>query len=62
MSELDIDAIKEYGAPLTGKYKHFCRDFDGLPIDETKYQFQYCLCFEDSVEVKRLKDAFEESQ
>ena len=34
MTELDEDSIKIYGKPLTGKYKHFCNEFDYLPIDE----------------------------
>ena len=23
-----------------------CDDFDGLPIDETCFEFQFCLCFD----------------
>lgn len=47
ISELDEESIKFYGRPLTGKYKHFCIEFDFLPIDEHCEEFKYCMCFED---------------
>ena len=55
MTELDEEAIKIYGEPLTGKYKHFCMEFDGLPIDEHSSEFAYCSCFEED-EAKVLSD------
>lgn len=55
MTELDQDSIQLYGKPLTGKYKHFCVEFDFLPIDEHCFEFKFCLCYEDP-EVKKLQD------
>ena len=45
LSEFDKESTKFYGQPLHGKYKHFCADFDYLPIDENCYEFKYCTCF-----------------
>lgn len=59
MTELDEDAIKFYGKPLTGKYKHFCVEFDDLPIDENCIEFKFCLCFEDNPEIQSIKDKIE---
>ena len=56
MTELDEDAIAIYGDPLVGKYKHYCNEFDYLPIDEHCFEFKFCLCFEDSEEIQRFKD------
>lgn len=51
LSELDEESIKFYGKPLTGKYKHFCVEFDFLPIDERCEEFKYCMCFTDTEEI-----------
>ena len=32
---------------LTGKYKHYCLEYDGLAIDETCEEFKYCICFKE---------------
>lgn len=29
---------------LTGSYRHLCRDWDGLAIDERDPEFEHCLC------------------
>ena len=52
MMDLDEESIKMYGKPLTGKYKHFCIEFDFLPIDEDSFEFQFCRCFDDLTETK----------
>jgi len=31
---------------LTGQYKHYCPEFDGMAIDETCPEFEYCECYE----------------
>jgi hypothetical protein len=31
---------------LTGQYRHYCPEFDGMAIDETCPEFEYCLCYE----------------
>ena len=40
-----IDYEEEAFKQLTGKFKHFCCDYDGLAIDESCIEFKYCLCF-----------------
>ena len=34
------------GEVLTGKFAHYCWEWDGLPVDETCKEFEVCLCFE----------------
>ena len=43
-SEFDQDCIAIYGKPLKGVYKHYCVEWDFLPIDETLPEFEACLC------------------
>ena len=38
------DCKHHHGKVLTGKYAHWCPEFDYLPIDETVTEFEYCLC------------------
>ena len=38
------DCIKWRGRILTGKQKHYCWDYDGLPVDETTGE--KCHCFD----------------
>ena len=47
MTEFEEDCLPFWGKVLTGKYRHYCDEFDGLPIDETCFEFQFCLCFND---------------
>lgn len=44
MPEFDEDCLQIYGKILTGKQKHFCPEFDYLPIDETCFEYQFCTC------------------
>ena len=39
-----VDCNHHHGKVLTGKYAHWCPEFDYLPIDETVTEFEYCLC------------------
>ena len=57
MTELDEESIAIRGHILTGKYKHWCNEFDGLPVDENCFEFKFCLCFEQSDEIKKLQEA-----
>lgn len=41
------DCMKFYGNVLTGKYAHWCYDWDGLPVDETCKEFECCNCYPD---------------
>jgi hypothetical protein len=47
MSDWEEDCLREYGEILSGKYKHWCPEWDNLPIDETCQEFESCCCFED---------------
>ena len=38
------DCMHHHGKVLTGKYAHWCPEFDFLPIDETCFEFEYCTC------------------
>lgn len=44
MTEFDTACMEMYGELLTGNYKHFCPEFDYLPIDDTCSEFEYCIC------------------
>lgn len=42
-----IDDCKEWwGEVLTGKYAHWCPEWDDLPIDETRREFECCCCYQ----------------
>jgi hypothetical protein len=30
---------------LKGKYKHYCKEWDFMAIDETYSEFEACLCY-----------------
>lgn len=47
-----IDACLQYrGVVLTGKYAHWCHDWDGLPMDETCVMEWPCGCsFQEDVD------------
>lgn len=50
-SEDWINDCKHWHAKvLTGKYGHWCPEFDFLPIDETCDEFKFCVCeFTDTI-------------
>jgi hypothetical protein len=31
---------------LKGKYKHYCKEWDGMAIDETCPEWEACLCYD----------------
>ncbi len=39
------DQLKQIFNELTGKYKHYCVEWDSLPIDENCPEFEVCSCF-----------------
>lgn len=47
---------------LTGKYKHYCYDWDELEIDETCPEFMVCTCYHGTsapliaAEIKSIQD------
>lgn len=41
------DCMKWRGRVLTGRFRHWCHDWDLLPVDETTPdEFDCCHCFE----------------
>lgn len=56
MTEFDEDCIAIYGETLSGKYKHYCCEFDFLPMDHTCFEFKFCHCYDEIPEVKQLQD------
>jgi hypothetical protein len=46
MLEWEAMCHKYRGRILTGKYAHFCYDWDMLPVDETTPdEFECCTCY-----------------
>lgn len=43
------DCLKWRSRVLVGEKAHWCHDWDGLPIDETTEEIEYCGCFEPQV-------------
>lgn len=41
------DCLRWRGSVLTGKYAHWCMDWDGLPVDETTSEWDSCTCYVD---------------
>lgn len=54
------DCKKWRGKVLTGKYAHWCYDWDALPVDETCIEFSSCGCFEPSDEIVEIKRKYDE--
>lgn len=46
MTDWEEDCLRWRGKILTGKYAHWCLDWDGLPIDETTPEWP-CVCKDD---------------
>lgn len=44
-AEWDRDCLKYRNMLLSGKFSHWCADWDGLPVDETVPEWDGCLCF-----------------
>jgi hypothetical protein len=45
LSEFDRDSLRFHKRILTGSKKHFCPEWDFMPIDETCKEFECCLCY-----------------
>lgn len=43
----DCEKYGGVGFILTGKFAHWCWEWDGLPIDETVPEFRCCPCYTD---------------
>ena len=42
------DCMHWWGRVLTGRFAHWCNDWDDLPIDDTCDEFACCTCYEDT--------------
>ena len=45
MTQWEEDCLKWRNSVLTGKFAHWCSDWDGLPVDETTIEFEACTCY-----------------
>lgn len=43
-NDWNSECIKYHGRVLKGKKRHYCYDWDGMPIDETCKEFDVCCC------------------
>lgn len=39
------DCLREWDTILEGEHRHWCPDWDMLPIDETRREYEVCTCF-----------------
>lgn len=44
MTEFEQDCMRYHGKVLTGKYRHYCKEWDFLPIDESCQEIEFCVC------------------
>jgi hypothetical protein len=44
----EADCMQWRGEILTGDYRHWCADWDELPVDETCDEFSCCHCFDEN--------------
>jgi len=44
-TEFDQMSLKEHGRVLTGRYVHYCWDWDGMTVDETTEEWKCCTCY-----------------
>lgn len=44
LTPFDADCLRYMGKVLTGEFRHWCPDWDGLPIDETVPEYGCCTC------------------
>ena len=44
MTEWEKDCLRTHRRILTGKHRHWCHDWDYMPIDETCPEFEACTC------------------
>lgn len=42
--EWEADCLRWWGRILEGKFRHWCPDWDYLPIDDTVKEFECCTC------------------
>lgn len=54
LTQWEEDCLHWMGLILTGDYKHYCPDWDDLPIDETCAEFGGCTCYVDDPKAMAL--------
>jgi hypothetical protein len=52
-----IDHEERIFQRLTGKYKHYCAEWDFMAIDETFPEFEACLCY--NMEKEKIMKTFD---
>ena len=45
-AEWDKTSLMEHGRILTGKYAHWCQEWDYMTVYGTCPEFECCLCYE----------------
>lgn len=48
----------ESGRTRSGKYAHFCYEWDELLIDESDPEIETCCCYRDDKEFERIQEAW----
>lgn len=43
-TSFEKECIREHGSILIGRFRHYCYDWDELPVDETCEEFEACCC------------------
>lgn len=38
-------SMREHGRVLTGKYAHWCHEWDDMTVDETTPEWETCTCY-----------------
>jgi hypothetical protein len=57
------DCLHFWGKVLTGKYCHWCADWDYLSLDETCHPFAYCNCERDEWDMnEKIKELAEQAE
>ena len=41
----EADCLREWGRVLRGGHRHWCPEWDDLPIDDTLPEYQSCICY-----------------
>lgn len=56
LTEWEADCMKWRGRVLTGRFAHWCYDWDGLPVDETTPdEFECCGCTFEGVAMQKKR-------
>jgi hypothetical protein len=58
MDQFDRDCMRWRGKVLTGKFAHWCEEWDGLPVDETTPEWP-CGC---RFGAEKQTEAFDDAQ